>query len=123
MLIKLSNADHKVDKNEARFINDMAKKLGLTENDVENIHDHPDEFLFTLPDNMLERMRQFYHLLFLMGIDGEITIEEREICRQLGFRLCLNPPLMDDLINLMIDNLNKRIPDGEMLEVIKKYMN
>ena len=123
MLIKLSNADHKVDKNEARFINNVAKKLGLTENDVENIHDHPDEFRFTLPDNMLERMRQFYHLLFLMGIDGEITIEEREICRQLGFRLCLNPPLMDDLINLMIDNLNKRIPDGEMLEVIKKYMN
>jgi hypothetical protein len=123
MLIKLGDADHKIDRNEARFINDVAKKLGLTEKDIENIHLHPEEFRFTLPDNMLDRMRQFYHLLFLMGIDGEITTEEREMCRRLGFRLCLNPPLMDDLIHGMIDNLNKRIPEGEMLEMVKKYLN
>lgn len=123
MLIKLSDADHKIDRNEARFINDVAKKLGLSEKDIENIHHHPEEFRFTLPDNMLDRMRQFYHLLFLMGIDGEITMEEREMCRQLGFRLCLNPPLMDDLINVMVDNLNKRLPEGEMLEMVKKYLN
>ncbi len=123
MLIKLSDADHKIDLKEARFISDLAKKLGLAENDIENIHNHPEEFRFTLPDNMLDRMRQFYHLLFLMGIDGEITIEEKEMCRQLGFRLCLNPPLMDDLIQIMTDNLNKRLPEGEMLEMVKKYLN
>ncbi len=123
MLIKLSDADHRSDPDEARFINDVAKKLGLTLQDIDNIHHHPEEFRFTLPDNMLDRMRQFYHLLFLMQIDGEITREEREMCRQLGFRLCLNPPLMDDLINVMIDNLNKRVPEGEMLEMIKKYLN
>ena len=123
MLIKLSDADHRIDPNEARFIKDVAKKLGLSENDINNIHNHPETFRFTLPDNMLDRMRQFYHLLFLMGIDGEITTEEREMCRRLGFRLCLNPPLMDDLINIMIDNLNKCIPEGEMLDMVKKYLN
>lgn len=123
MIIKLSDADHRIDQNEARFIHDLASKLGLTEEDVTNIHDHPEELRFTLPDNMLERMQQFYHLLFLMGIDGKITTEEREMCRKLGFRLCLNPSLMDDLINLMIDNLSKRIPEGEMLNAVKKYLN
>ncbi len=123
MLIKLSNANHKIDVNEARFISDVAKKLGLSDNDVINIDKHPEEFHFTLPDNLMERMQQFYHLLFLMGIDGEITHDEREMCRELGFRLCLNPLLMDDLINLMIDNLSKRIPEGEMLNAVKKYLN
>ena len=123
MLIKLSNADHKIDANEARFIRDVAKKLGLSEKDVINIDKHPEKLHFALPDTLLERMQQFYHLLFLMGIDGEITHEEREMCRELGFRLCLNPSLMDDLINLMIDNLSQRIPEGEMLEAVKKYLN
>ncbi len=123
MLIRLSDADRCVDQNEARFIRDMAKKLGLSDNDVENIHNHPGEFPFTLPDNMLDRMRQLYHLLFLMGIDGSITREEREICRELGFRLCLNPPLTDDLINIIVDHLNRKIPEDEMLNAVKKYLN
>ena len=123
MIIKLSKADHKIDPNEARFVKDLAAKLELSDAEVHNIEQHPEELHFTLPDNMLERMQQFYHLLFLMGIDGEITRDEREMCRELGFRLCLNPPLMDDLINIMIDNLSKRIPEGEMLNAIKKYLN
>ncbi|MFO7658832.1 MAG: hypothetical protein R6W78_17365 [Bacteroidales bacterium] len=123
MIIKLSDADHRIDQNEARFIGDLADKLGITKDEITNIHDHPEDLQFTLPDNMLERMQQFYHLLFLMRIDGQITTEEREICRNLGFRLCLNPLLMDDLINLMVDNLSRRIPEGEMLNAVKKYLN
>ena len=123
MLIKLSNADHRIDANEARFISDVAKKLGLTENDVLNINNHPEQLHFTLPDNMLDRMRQLYHLLFLMGIDGNISKEEREMCRELGFRLSLNPPLTDDLINIMVDHLNGKIPEDEMVNAVKKYLN
>ena len=45
------------------------------------------------------------------------------MCKQLGFRLCLNPPLMDDLIDIMVENLNKKIPEDIMIKAVKKYLN
>ena len=58
-----------------------------------------------------------------MGIDGEISREEKELCKQLGFRLCLNTLLIDDLIAIMVEHLNKKIPEDLMIKAVTKYMN
>jgi uncharacterized tellurite resistance protein B-like protein len=123
MLIKIEEADKRIDINEEAFIEYIAGKLGLTENDIKEIRQNPRKFEFKLPDNVNDRLRIFYNLLYMMGIDGEIEEEEKEMCRKLGFRLCINPVLMDDLIDIMVRNLNKRIPEDEMLKAVKKYLN
>jgi len=123
MLIKIEEADKKIDVNEEAFISFIAGKLGLTDEDIKDIRQNPGKFEFKLPDNIGDRLRIFYSLLYMMGIDGEIDKSEKEMCRKLGFRLCINPILMDDLIDIMVDNLNKRIPEDQMLEAVKKYLN
>ncbi len=123
MLIKIEEADKKIDINEEAFIEYIAGKLGLTENDINEIRRNPGKFEFKLPDNVDDRLRIFYSLLYMMGIDGEIQEQEKEMCRKLGFRLCINPVLMDDLIDIMVRNLNKRIPEDQMLKAVKKYLN
>jgi uncharacterized tellurite resistance protein B-like protein len=123
MLIKIEEADKRIDINEEAFIEYIAGRLGLTENDIKEIRQNPGKFEFKLPDNVEDRLRIFYSLLYMMGIDGEIQEQEKEMCRKLGFRLCINPVLMDDLIDIMVRNLNKRIPEDEMLKAVKKYLN
>ena len=123
MLIKIEEADNKIDINEEAFIEYIAGKLGLTEKDINEIRRHPAKFEFKLPDNVDDRLRIFYSLLYMMGIDGEIQEREKEMCRKLGFRLCINPVLVDDLIDIMVRNLNKRIPEDQMVNAVKKYLN
>jgi uncharacterized tellurite resistance protein B-like protein len=123
MLIKIEEADKKIDVHEEAFISFMAGKLGLTDKDIRDIRQNPEKFEFRLPDNIDDRLRIFYSLLYMMGIDGEIKKSEKEMCRKLGFRLCINPVLMDDLIDIMVENLNKRLPEDQMLEAVKKYLN
>jgi uncharacterized tellurite resistance protein B-like protein len=123
MLIKVEEADKKIDINEEAFIMYIAGRLGLTKKDIDDIRHNPGKFEFKLPDNMDDRLRIFYSLLYMMGIDGEIREQEKEMCKKLGFRLCINPVLMDDLIDIMVRNLNKRIPEDEMLKAVKKYLN
>ena len=123
LLIQISKADNKIHQNEARFIDDMARRLGISEEVTHELLDLNKNVDLSLPKDVTERMRMFYHMLFLIGIDGEITEDEKEICKELGFRLCLNPPLMDDLIDIMVENLNKNVPEDKMVEAVIKYMN
>lgn len=123
MLIRMSEADNTVQPDEEAFILGITQKLGLTADDLEFVKKNPDSFPFTLPKTMEERIMEFYNLLVLMSIDGVVTPEEKELCRQLGFRLLLNPPLINDLIDLMIDNINKKIPEDQMLQAVLKYLN
>ncbi len=123
MLIRMSEADNTVQPDEEAFILAVTRSLGLTVDDLENVKKHPDSFPFTLPATMEERIKEFYNLLILMGIDGVISPEEKELCRQLGFRLLLNPPLINDLIDLIVDNINRKIPEDQMLRAVFKYMN
>jgi hypothetical protein len=59
----------------------------------------------------------------MMRIDGKITEGEKKLCKRMGFRLGINPLLVDELIEIMVKHLNDRVPEEEMLRSIKKYLN
>lgn len=123
MLYKMARADDRNHLNEDKMIRELADRMGLTADDLFEIQHHPERFEFTLPKTEDERLIVLYHLLFLMRIDGEITVEEQEMLRALGFRLGLSPAMINDLIRLMLQHIDKPLPDGVMLETIRKYQN
>ena len=123
MLIIMKDADKHSHYNEEKFIYDIANKMGLFVSDVKDAIDHPEKYKAALPKTYAERMTYFYHILYLMKIDGKVDKSEKEICRKIGFRLCLNPPLMDELIDIIADYANRNIPDDLMLKTTLKYLN
>lgn len=119
----MKDADKKSHYNEEQFILDIAKKMGLSKSDIKDAIYHPDKFKSSLPTTMAERMTYFYHILYMMKIDGEVDKREKELCKKIGFRLCLNPPLMDELIDIVADYASRNIPDDVMLKTTLKYLN
>ena len=123
LLLKLAQEDNVLDLREETFIIDIALKMGLNRQDIDNLKDNPDKVQVSIPKSEKERMTTLYHLLFLMRIDGKVTREEKDLCVKLGFRLGINPFLVEELISIMDDYDGKIVPQGVMLDAVKKYLN
>ena len=123
ILMEIGEADGKIDEWEERYIDTIALKLNIPDTELEEIRKTPKKFVTVLPDTLAERVEYFYNLLFMMGIDNKITKEEKELCKQIGFKLCFNPMLMDDMITIVSDNLGKDIPVDEIVNAVIKYQN
>ena len=122
-LILMSKADNVIQPSEDLLINNVGKKLGLSDLNTEQIKLQPEKYITILPDTLDERIAQFYYLLFLMGIDGKLDKQEVELCKHIGLRLCPNPDLVDDLISIIAEHLNRRIPAEKLIMAVKKYFN
>ena len=110
MLVQMAKVDHNDHEYEERFIRDIADKMGLTEDHVIEAEHYPEDISHTLPKEEHERMTYLYHLLFLMGMDGEVSQAEQNLCHKLGFQLGVRPDLIEDLILILIGHLKKGSP-------------
>lgn len=123
ILLLMSKADGEIDLWEEKFIDDTARKLGIDEAEKDMIKSNPQKYCDYLPNCLNERLSMFYNLLVLMGIDGTIDENEKEMCRAIGFRLCFNPMLMEDMIQIMIEHIGKKVPVEQVVEAVIKYQN
>ena len=122
-LLMMAEADNRDHVNEWRFIVHVAERLGLSEEDVKTIDQHPENLSFDFPKDEQGRMNLLYHLLFLMKIDGRVGPKEKALCHELGTRLGFNYLMVDELIKVMEQHQGKVIPDNLLLNIIRKYMN
>ncbi len=123
LLVEMTFADGKVDDIEKKFVYGVAKELGLSADDIEEVVLHPEDFKMTPPPPEQERMTILYYVLFTMSVDGEIHEEEEKMCYLIGLRLGFNEHMTRDLINVMKKFLNKEVPRFALLDEIKKHMN
>lgn len=124
MLIEMARADKEYKVNEDLLLKEIAERMQLDKKEVDSLNKGESESVhISLPKSEPERMTLFYQLLFMMRIDGKITPGEKRLCKRMGFRLGINPLLVDELIEIMVKHLNNRIPEEEMLQSIKKYLN
>ncbi len=122
-LVSIIKADHKTNRNELKFLLDVAKKLDFSEEALENLLHNPGQLKIKYPSELKNRLIILYHMLYMMNIDNQITEEEEKACRKLGYYMLGNPPLVNDMINICIQHSKDGIPEGEFLQAIKKYMN
>lgn len=123
LLLALTNADDKSNLNEQKFILDIAKQLGINQDELTHLQNSFKYFKIEIPNTEAERMTILYQLLFLMRIDGDIAAKEKQVIHNIAIKFGVHPDLTNDLINIMVEYLQKNIPIEEMLNNIKKYLN
>lgn len=122
-LTKIAFADGVLNEWEDKYIDNIASRLGISDEEKYSIQADPSKYEVRLPDTLAQRVEFFYNLLFMMGIDNDITKDEKELCKKIGFNLCFNPMLMDDLIEIMVENLGKKVPVDQVIQAVIKYQN
>ena len=123
ILIGLSEADGDYNDNEIALIKDTGLKMGLTLEEIKSVKAKPNGFEYKLPHDISLRMKMFFYLLFMIRVDGVIDIREKQILKKFGFKLCLNPDLMNEMIDVLELYNNKPLPNNIIAEKIKKYLN
>lgn len=123
VLMEIGKCDGNVDDWEQQYITTIANRLNIPQTEVEKIKTNPQRFITTFPDTIGQRIEFFYNLLFMMGINNNITPEEKELCKQIGFKLCFNPMLMDDMITIVCNNLGRDVPVDDIINAVIKYQN
>lgn len=122
-LVKLAQADGKWHENEKKFVASVAKRIGLTDEEHEDLIFYPDRIKFVPAISERERIIILYDLLFMMKMDGKVNQDEEMLCMELGLRLGFNPAMIDEMIQVMKDYTGNQVPQDGLLDVLKKYMN
>lgn len=123
LLFRAARADGEFADQEIRFIFDVGKRLGVPSGTIERLQYQAENYALTIPKNEEERMVILYHLLFMLKIDNVIPDEEQKLYHEVALRLGIRPALSTALLAVAKHHLTTPIPVGEIIPLIKQYMN
>jgi uncharacterized tellurite resistance protein B-like protein len=129
LLVHLSNADKDFASSERAYIHDIGKRNGLSNEEIEEIIEHPTGVgdLTNLPND--EKFDHMLSIIQLMKIDGRVRQSEIEFCEIMAMKLGYRPGVVAELsqhvysdpkMNANLDELN-RIADLYLLENYKGH--
>ena len=104
-LIEMAAADGSLDDIEYRFLQDLAKKNGISNSQLKAIRDSPDSVPFEVPDDKLERFAQLYDLVHMMVIDKQVHREEQKLCNLFAIKFGYPRERVDEIISTIASNI------------------
>ncbi len=120
-LLTLTRADHVESKSEVDFIYEIGKKLNIHKKDIDGLM--TKEVEFHPPQEESQRIVLFYTFLLVMKIDGNLSPNEIRVCKEIGFKLGLNPIAVQNLLNQMISKPGEKVPAVDVINFFKLYHN
>ncbi len=104
-LIKVAMSDGNIDEKENQFINKIAVKFNLSDEDIDDIKANIRDIKFQEPQNSRARFQMVFDLVWLMLIDGNIDVNEVHICSRVAMKMGYEPQIVEDLVNAIQNNL------------------
>ncbi len=80
-----------MDKEELEYLEMMAKRMGITEEDFAKILKHPEKYKLEPPLEYNERIEQLYNFTRMILSDDEIKLDEVKVLRKMAVALGFPP--------------------------------
>ncbi len=114
-------ADGKINVSEVEFIQKIAKRMGISDEDVISLfkNPQPSQPLFS----EVERITHFYKLILVMNVDNETHEKEVVALKNFGLKMGIRPMVADQVLKKMEQYENKIVPAKELLKIFKIYYN
>ncbi|NNF36780.1 MAG: TerB family tellurite resistance protein [Saprospiraceae bacterium] len=122
-LLEMAVTDGDFDEKEVVYILKVGQNIGLDKTTLENIIRNRSTIEFNPPKSEQDRMSFLYYILFLIKVDQNISIEERQLLYKVGFKLGFNELLIKDLIQVLEDHIDRKLPPSALIEKVIKYLN
>ncbi len=108
-LIEMAAVDGSFDKVEHDLLKTIAKRNGISENQLKEIRNNPGGIKFEVPSDKKVKFHQLYDLVHMMTIDKAIHHEEIKLCNlfavKFGYRR--------ESIKELIDTIKSNIQNGQ----------
>lgn len=116
LLYQMAYADGKFNPEEKAFITQVMEEQGFDTDDFLNKH-------VEIPREERDRMTVLYYLLFLIKIDGVVKESERKFAQKFGLLLGFRTEMVVRMLDAMEKHLDAKLPDEELILIIRQYLN
>ena len=120
-MIRLALADQKLEQSEYSFINTVAGRLGVSQEEVDSLIQNPIEGGVFKTE--IERITQFHRLVLLMNVDQETHKTEIDTLRNYGMKMGIRPEAIEQVFNEIDRYENKMIPNERLIEIFSRFYN
>jgi hypothetical protein len=117
-LVLLARIDGTISQQENQLLKRVAQRLSLTDEQVKEIMDNPDDYPMIPPVSREERYERFIQLIQLLVADGISDSGEELMVKRLGVALGFTPDRIDEKFPIIIEHLRKGMTRESVLEAV-----
>lgn len=117
-LVLLARIDGSVSSLEQQLLNKVARRISLTDEQVTEICNNPDDYPMIPPTTREERYERFIQLIQLIVADGVIDQKEVKLVKHLGVALGFTPERIDAKFPIILEHLRKGMTRESVLEAV-----
>lgn len=119
-LVMLARVDGTVSWQENQLLQRVARKLSLTDEQVEEICTHPNDYPMIPPVTREERYERFIQLIQLLVADGQSDRQEEKLVKRLGVALGFTPEKIDEKFPIILEHLRKGMTRDDVIRAVMK---
>lgn len=114
-LILIARFDGKVMDSEKKLLQTIANKLSLTQEQVSEIINHPEQYPVIPPYSREERYERFIQLIEMALIDGVMSAEEEKYISQLGVSLGFSSETVSEKFQIIVEKVKSGATRDQIL--------
>ncbi|AZQ44540.1 tellurite resistance TerB family protein [Nonlabens ponticola] len=122
-LIKMAHADAHLKKEEIEFIKALGKRLGIDDDQVLQMIEHPETGKISPPKSFTQRIVHFHRLMLMMHIDGVVDDGELQFLHEVALKYGIRQSTVAMLLAKMKQYPHGDIPPTELLSIHTQTSN
>lgn len=119
-LIRLALADGNLEASELERIHKIARSLGVTKEETEQLLANPQSIQFNAPSSKEDRIERFVNLVRLILADGAVTAEETKLLRRISIGLSLDENKLPEYTRVASELIAVNTSKDEVIEALMK---
>lgn len=119
-LIRLALADGNLEASELDRIHKIARSLGVTKEETEQLLANPQSIQFNAPSSKEDRIERFVNLVRLILADGAVTEQETKLLRRISIGLSLDENKLPEYTRVASEMIAVNTSKDEVVEALMK---
>ncbi len=122
-IVAMMKADGKVTEAELACLQEIAKRVDLSEEELQAIVRSPDSTRFVVPRKRLEKVRQLVDVSAMMVADGEVGEEESVVFFQLARSFGFSQELAEEMHRVIVSSLLNGEPLDHVCDKVETLLD
>lgn len=116
-------ADHITTIHEKRYLQFVQDKLGLRNEEVEEVKQNLQEYVLMPPAQERDRVMILYYLLFTLSSDSVVHEKEEAFLMKCSLQLGFRPDMIDNMLEILKKNIGQELPENALINEMKPFLN